>query len=36
MFLLDGDVVEMDRTEVIFSSEARNPKTRDYVNGVFG
>jgi phosphate transport system ATP-binding protein len=36
MFLLDGDVVEMDRTEVIFSAAARNPKTRDYVNGVFG
>jgi len=26
----------MDDSEVIFSGEARNAKTRDYVNGVFG
>jgi len=36
LFLLDGDVVEVDRTEVIFSTGARSPKTRDYVSGVFG
>jgi phosphate transport system ATP-binding protein len=36
MFLLAGDVVEIDRTEVVFSGAAENPKTRDYVRGVFG
>jgi len=36
MFLLEGEIVEMDDSEVIFSGEARNAKTRDYVNGVFG
>ena len=36
MFLLEGDVVELDATEVVFSGEARSEKTRDYVNGVFG
>lgn len=36
MFLWDGEIVEMDDSEVIFSGDARDPKTRDYVNGVFG
>jgi phosphate transport system ATP-binding protein len=36
MFLLEGDIVELDATEVVFSGEARSEKTRDYVNGVFG
>lgn len=36
MFLWDGDVVEIDRTEVVFSDAARSEKTRDYVRGVFG
>ena len=36
MFLLDGEVVEIDRTDVIFSAAAKSPKTRDYVAGVFG
>ncbi len=36
MFLWDGEVVELDDSEVIFSGDARSPKTRDYVNGVFG
>jgi phosphate transport system ATP-binding protein len=36
LFLLDGELVELDRTEVIFSDAARSPRTRDYVNGVFG
>jgi len=36
MFLWDGEVVELDRTEVIFSDAARSRRTRDYVNGVFG
>jgi ABC-type phosphate transport system ATPase subunit len=36
MFLWDGELVELDRTNVIFSSAARNQRTRDYVAGVFG
>jgi len=36
MFLLDGDVVEIDRTDVIFSSSPGDQRTRDYVRGVFG
>ena len=36
MFLLDGEIEELDRTEVVFSSRARSQKTRDYVSGVFG
>jgi phosphate transport system ATP-binding protein len=36
MFLLDGHVVELDRTEVIFSERPRSKKTFDYVNGAFG
>jgi phosphate transport system ATP-binding protein len=33
MFLLDGELVELDRTEVIFSAAARSQRTRDYVAG---
>ena len=36
MFLLDGEIVEIDRTEVIFSSSPKSERTRDYVRGVFG
>jgi len=36
MFLWDGEVVEIDRTEVIFSSAPKSQRTRDYVRGVFG
>jgi phosphate transport system ATP-binding protein len=36
LFLLEGDAVEIDRTEVIFSSQAKDQRTRDYVSGVFG
>jgi phosphate transport system ATP-binding protein len=36
MFLWDGEIVEIDRTEVIFSGSPRSERTRDYVNGVFG
>lgn len=35
MFLLDGEIVEIDRTEVVFGSP-RSERTRDYVRGVFG
>ncbi len=36
MFLWNGDIVEIDRTEVIFSDRPANRKTYDYVNGIFG
>lgn len=36
MFLWDGKIVEIDRTEVIFSDSPRSARTRDYVRGVFG
>ena len=36
MFLWDGELVELDRTAVIFSGAARSQRTRDYVSGVFG
>jgi len=36
MFLLEGEIVELGDSEVVFSEDARSPKTRDYVNGVFG
>jgi phosphate transport system ATP-binding protein len=36
MFMLDGETVEIDRTDVIFSGSARSQRTRDYVSGVFG
>jgi phosphate transport system ATP-binding protein len=36
MFLWDGEIVELDRSEVIFSGAARSQRTQDYVRGVFG
>lgn len=36
MFLWKGDIVEVNRTEVVFSDKPGDPKTYDYVNGVFG
>jgi phosphate transport system ATP-binding protein len=36
MFLWDGEIVELDRSDVIFSGAPRSERTRDYVNGVFG
>jgi phosphate transport system ATP-binding protein len=36
MFLWDGEIVEIDRSDVIFSGAPRSEKTRDYVRGVFG
>ncbi|MCI0691355.1 phosphate ABC transporter ATP-binding protein [candidate division KSB1 bacterium] len=35
-FLFNGDLIEIDRTEVIFSDNPANQKTYDYVNGIFG
>jgi phosphate transport system ATP-binding protein len=36
MFLWNGDIVEIDRTEVIFSDQPASRQTYDYVNGIFG
>jgi phosphate transport system ATP-binding protein len=36
MFLWNGEIIELDATEVIFSGEARDERTRGYVRGVFG
>jgi phosphate transport system ATP-binding protein len=36
MFLWNGEVVELDTTEVMFSGQPNDPRTRDYVRGVFG
>lgn len=35
-FMLNGDLVEIDDTEVIFSKNPANQSTYDYVNGIFG
>ncbi len=36
MFLWNGEIVQLDRSEVIFSDKPGNQKTYDYVNGIFG
>jgi phosphate transport system ATP-binding protein len=36
MFLWKGEIVELDTTEAMFSGETRDPRTRDYIRGVFG
>jgi len=36
MFLLNGDLIEVDDTEKMFSGVARNPKTNAFVAGTFG
>jgi phosphate transport system ATP-binding protein len=36
MFLWNGEIVELDQTEVIFSEKPGSQKTYDYVNGIFG
>jgi phosphate transport system ATP-binding protein len=35
-FLLNGELVELDRTEVIFSDSPARRETFEYVNGIFG
>jgi phosphate transport system ATP-binding protein len=35
-FLLNGELVEVDRSEVIFSDSPAQRKTYEYVNGIFG
>jgi phosphate transport system ATP-binding protein len=36
MFLWNGEIIELDTTEVMFSKKARDKRTYDYVNGIFG
>jgi phosphate transport system ATP-binding protein len=36
LFLLNGDLVEIDTTDVMFSDTPRDRRTYDYVNGIFG
>jgi phosphate transport system ATP-binding protein len=36
MFLWNGEVIELDRNEVIFSDQPKDRRTYDYVNGIFG
>jgi phosphate transport system ATP-binding protein len=36
MFLWNGELIELDRTEVIFSDHPARQQTHDYVNGIFG
>ena len=35
-FLFNGEVLEVDRTEVVFSPNPANRRTYEYINGVFG
>ncbi len=36
MFLWNGEIIELERSEIIFSPQPGNRKTYDYVNGIFG
>lgn len=36
MFLWNGEIIELDRSEVMFSDSPRNRKTYEYVHGIFG
>jgi len=36
LFLWNGEIVELDRTEIIFSDHPRERRTHEYVNGLFG
>lgn len=36
MFLWNGRIVEIDRTEVVFSDQPASRQTYEYVNGIFG
>jgi len=36
MFLWNGEVVELDQAEVIFSDKPKDRRTYDYVHGIFG
>lgn len=36
MFLWNGDIIECDKTDVIFSDNTADKRTYEYVNGIFG
>ena len=36
MFLWNGEIIELDQNEVIFSDHPADRRTLDYVNGIFG
>ena len=36
LFLYNGEKVELDRNEVVFSEQPGDRRTYDYVNGIFG
>ena len=36
MFLWNGDIIECDTTDVIFSEKTEDRRTYEYVNGIFG
>ncbi len=36
MFLWNGDIIELDRNEVMFSDHTKDKRTYEYVNGIFG
>jgi phosphate transport system ATP-binding protein len=36
MFMWNGEIIELDSTDVIFSETPSNRKTYEYVNGIFG
>jgi phosphate transport system ATP-binding protein len=36
MFLWNGEIIELDRNEVIFSDQPKDRRTYEYVNGIFG
>jgi phosphate transport system ATP-binding protein len=36
MFLWNGEIIECDATDVIFSERTADRRTREYVNGIFG
>ena len=36
MFLWNGEIVELDDNDVIFSDQTRDRRTYEYVNGIFG
>ena len=35
-FMLNGELVEIDETEKLFSDNAADQRTKDYVRGIFG
>jgi phosphate transport system ATP-binding protein len=36
MFLWNGEIIEIDRNEVMFSETPASRKTYEYINGIFG